>query len=121
MPAFLNAIPLPAGTAFIDALGGKPLPIHDLRGDFAWVGPPGPEYYFYNEMTKEDQKHWSALLRQQSWPAYLEKTDYAAYNDLPCWYLSCQNDQALGPPTQEGLVAGAKASGASIEVVKLGE
>ncbi|KXT13077.1 hypothetical protein AC579_4908 [Pseudocercospora musae] len=117
--AFLNGIPLPAGTAFIDALGGKPHAMHDLRGDFAWVGPPGPEHYFYNEMAEEDQKHWSALLRQQSWLAILDKTEYAAYNDFPCWYLSCQKDQALEPRAQEELVAGAKAGGASIELVKL--
>lgn len=78
--AFVCAIPLPQAVSFFEALGGKSHPLHDLRTeDFSWVGRPGPEHYFYNDLTADEAQKWSKLLRQQSWPAYLEQTTYASY------------------------------------------
>ena len=120
--AFIAAIPLPAGRSFLDNLGGKPFPIHDLRTpDFAWVGPLGAHHYFYNEMPREEADKWAAKLRQQSWHAYTEKTTYGAYMDIPCRYLSCTKDQAFPYEGQVGLVAAAVAAGAKIQTVTIGK
>jgi pimeloyl-ACP methyl ester carboxylesterase len=44
---YLAAAPMPPGTSFINVLGGKPGPIHDLRTeDFCWVGEPGPQVLY---------------------------------------------------------------------------
>jgi pimeloyl-ACP methyl ester carboxylesterase len=41
---FVAAAPMPPGRSFINVLGGKPGPIHDLRTEeFCWVGEPGPQ------------------------------------------------------------------------------
>ena len=111
--AFLCAIPIPLGTSFLTGLGGKPSAIHDLRtSEFAWVGEPGPQHYFYNDLSKEEAKKWSAVLRPQSWPAYCENTTYAAYMEIPSSYLYCTKDQAIPYAAQKGLVAAATEAGA---------
>ena len=111
--AFIASIPLPQGLSFLQILGGKPGAIHDLRTeDFAWVGSPGPEHYFYNDMPPEEVKQAVDLLRPQSWLAYKEATTYAAYMDIPSAYLYCTRDQAFVPEGQKGLIGAAKEAGA---------
>ena len=112
--AFIAAIPIPKGVSFLNyMLGGKPGPIHDLRTpDFAWVGEPGPEHWFYNDLPTAEAKKWSDLLRQQSWGAYTEDTTYAAYKDIPCSYLYCTKDNAIPLEGQKALVAARVADGA---------
>ncbi|KAK5164023.1 uncharacterized protein LTR77_010114 [Saxophila tyrrhenica] len=113
---FLCSIPLPKGVSFLTGLGGKPSGIHDLRtGGFAWVGKPGPQHYFYNDLPDEEAKKWSDLLRPQSWPAYVDDTTYAAYMDIHSAYLYCTLDQAFPLQAQQGLVAAAKEAGAKFD------
>lgn len=114
--AFIAAICLPAGITFLTGIGGKPSEIHDRRTeDFSWVGEPGPGHYFYNDLSDEESKKWSDLLQQQSWPAYLEETTYAAYMDIPSNYLFCTKDNAFLYPYQQGMIAGAKEAGAKFD------
>jgi len=115
--AFICSIPLPSGVSFLSALGGRPMAIHDLRTEnFAWVGEPGPQHYFYNDLPAEEAKKWADLLRQQSWLACTEDTTYAAYMDIPCGYLYCTLDQAFSYHAQQGLVGAAKEAGARFEI-----
>ncbi|TKA71137.1 hypothetical protein B0A55_08215 [Friedmanniomyces simplex] len=114
---FICAIPLPIGGTFIGVLGGKPHPLHDLSKskDFAEVGPPGPGHYFYNDLPPESVQKYSAMIRPQAWIAYEGQTSYAAFVDIPSWYLYCEKDQALPPPAQRGIVQAAEAAGASMK------
>lgn len=114
---FLCSIPLPKGATFLNGLGGKPMPIHDLRTeDFTWVGQPGPQHYFYNDLSSKEAQKWSDLLRPQSWQAYHGELTYAAYMDIPSAYLYCTLDQAFPLQAQQGLVSAAKKSGAKFEI-----
>ncbi|KAK0263607.1 hypothetical protein LTR35_017512 [Friedmanniomyces endolithicus] len=121
---FLCAIPIPTGTSFLDAMGGKPMAIHDFSKSerFAIVGPPGPEYYCYNDLPADQAKKYSELLRPQAWVAYEQETSYAAYGDIPAWYLYCTEDQALPLAMQRVLVRGMEEAGAIVktETVKSG-
>jgi hypothetical protein len=54
------------------------------------------------------------MLRPQSWRAYLDPTEHAAYLDIPSGYLYCTLDQAMLPEYQTGIVGAAKAAGAKI-------
>ncbi|KAK5123960.1 hypothetical protein LTR85_002157 [Meristemomyces frigidus] len=114
--AFLCAIPLPAGVSFITGLGGSPHSIHDLskNPDFLEVGDPGPAHRFYHDMSIEDQKRYSALIRPQSWKAYQGETECAAYMAIPSWYLYCTEDRAFPFGAQQGLIGAAIAAGAQI-------
>jgi len=95
------------------------MPIHDLRTpDFAWVGDPGPGHYFYNDLSTEDAKKWSDLLRPQSWPAYTGSTTYAAYMDIKSGYLLCTQDNAFPYEPQKGLVNAATDAGAQFVLLE---
>lgn len=113
---FLCSIPLPAGTSFLQALGGKPQRLHDRSKDpeLAYVGEPGPGYYFYNDLSAADVEKYSAMLRPQSWRAYEDETTYAAYMDIPSWYLHCTKDQAFPFGAQQALVGATVEAGAQI-------
>lgn len=120
--AFLVAIPVPVGMTFLQMLGGKPHPLHDLRTpDFAWVGPPGPQHYFYNDMDPSKAEKWAAMLRQQSWPAYCEETSYAAYMEIPCFYLRCTKDQAFPHEAQGVMLEAVEAAGGRMRQETIGE
>ena len=75
---------------------------------------PGPGHYFYNDLSEDEVKKWSGLLRPQSWPAYKGTTTYAAYLTIPAYYLYCEKDQAFPYQAQMGLVGAAVDAGANI-------
>ena len=109
--AYLCAAILPAGTAFLDAFGGKALPIHDLSADdgLVRVGPPGPQYYFYNDLPSSEAAHWASLLRPQSWIAVTSGVVKAeAYRENPAHYLFCSKDQAIPIEGQKAMVTQAE-------------
>ncbi|KAK3617316.1 hypothetical protein LTR22_026779 [Elasticomyces elasticus] len=118
---FLCAAPLPAGTTFLAALGGKPHPVHDFSKskDFVEVGPPGPGYYFYNDLTPEASEKYSAMLRPQAWVVSGQTTKYTAYVDIPSWYLFTEKDQVLPPPAQRGIVQAAESQGVKLKTASL--
>ena len=95
------------------------MPIHALDGDFTDVGAPGPEYYFYNDLSPKDAEYYSSILRPQSWPAYEGELTYEAWKDIPTSYLHCTKDQAMVPPAQEGMVAACEEAGVEIRVEKV--
>jgi pimeloyl-ACP methyl ester carboxylesterase len=110
--AYLCAAVLPAGTAFLEPFGGKPLPIHDLSANdgLVRVGPPGPEHYFYNDLSSSEVAHWASLLRPQSWIAVTNAVGTAeAYMEIPAHYLFCTKDQAIPIEGQKVMVAQAEA------------
>lgn len=120
---YICAIILDKGLCLMDLFDGNPLEIHDIskNPDFAYVGPPGPIHYFYNEMDLAEAEKWSAILRPQSMLALRGKTEYAAYYDIPCFYLSCSKDQAFLYEWQQGQNEKAKEAGAKLQVEILGE
>lgn len=110
--AYVCAAVLPAGTAFLDPFGGKALPIHDFSaGDgLVRVGPPGPEYYFYNDLPSSEAAHWASLLRPQAWIAITNGVIQSeAYTEIPAHYLFCSKDQAIPIEDQKGMVTQAEA------------
>lgn len=62
-------------------------------------------------MEPEEAAEWAKLLRVQSWKAYLEATTYAAYLEIPCFYLRCTKDQAFPFEAQGGLIEAAVEAG----------
>lgn len=105
---------LPAGQSVLGMLGGKTSALHQLEGEFVTVGPPGPEYYFYNELPAEEAKHWASLLRRQANMAHWGETEYEAGLQIPVSYLLCTKDQAIPYEFQLGLVRQAESRGARV-------
>ena len=63
-----------------------------------------PEHRFYNDLSADEQKHWTSELVKQPATASLIPITYAAYRYHPVTYLFCENDEALLLPWQQGLV-----------------
>lgn len=113
--AAMCSILLPPGGSMLEtAFGGKPLPIHDVRGDLVYVGQPGPEHYFYNDLAADEAAKWSALLKPQAWAANIDTAQDAAFMYIPTSYLFCTEDQALVYEAQKAIVGGCEAAGAKI-------
>jgi pimeloyl-ACP methyl ester carboxylesterase len=122
--AYICAAVLPAGISFLDALGGNPVAIHDLSANDGFVrvsSPPGPEHYFYHDLSEEEAKHWASLLRPQSWVAVTSGVVTSeACMEIPAHYLLCSEDRAIAIEVQKGMVAGAEGrSGKSFRTEEL--
>lgn len=105
--AYICAAVLPAGISFLTALGGSPAPLHDLSADdgFVRVADPGPEHYFYNDLPKDEARHWASMLRPQYWAATRDGiVQFEACTEIPVHYLLCSKDQALSVEIQSTLV-----------------
>lgn len=110
--AYICAAVLPAGITFLDALGGKPVAIHDLSANdgFVRVAEPGPGHYFYNDMQSSEAEHWASLLRPHSWISVTDGiVKFEPYTEIPAHYLFCSKDQAIPLQGQKGMVAQAEA------------
>jgi len=105
--AYMCAAALPAGTTFLQALGGQPLQIHDLSANdgFARVGEPGPGHYFYNDLPDDEARHWASLLGLHSWKTATDGVvQFEAYAEIPAHYLYCTLDQAIDVGAQRAMV-----------------
>jgi len=123
--AFLCAFPLPAGTTFAQGAQIAPDRSHPMLSyphsqDFADVAAPGPGTWFYNDLPSDQAEKYSRLLRSQAWAPWDQKTSYAAYLDLPTWYLYCAKDQAIPLQGQEAVVAAMREAGAVVKTRTLG-
>lgn len=109
--AYICAAVLPAGISFLTALGGEPAALHDLSANdgFVRVADPGPGYYFYNDMPKDEAMRWASMLRPQSWAAVTDGiVQFEACTEIPAHYLFCSEDQALTIEIQRNMVATAE-------------
>lgn len=120
---FLAAIPTFPGKTFRQVMMSHEAPnIHDIRvPGFSWPAPPGPSHWFYNEQSAEDAEYASSLLRQASLAAGDEEATYAAYMDIPSYYLRCTKDRALPYDVQGQLLNDIEAAGGRIEIETIGE
>jgi Alpha/beta hydrolase family len=76
-----------------------------------------PEYHFYDEADGPERQHCMKLLTLH--PAEVQKhctIQYAAYRDIPTTYLVCEQDRALLPEYQKGMIQAAEGP-----VIKQGE
>jgi pimeloyl-ACP methyl ester carboxylesterase len=106
-------LPAPEQSMF-DALRSPENYIHDARGsqDFCYVGPPGPGYFFYNDLPMAEARKWEKELVPQSLAAYREKPGKRlSFMEIESWYLFCELDNAVAMPLQRLLVDGATAGG----------
>ncbi|KAK8220061.1 hypothetical protein M8818_000477 [Zalaria obscura] len=113
--AYMCSFLLPAGVSLLDGVGGKPHPIHDVRGDMLHVKAPGPAYLFYNDLTREDAVTYTDMLLPQAWSVNQFPCTYAAWKDIPTFYLVCKRDNALLLHEQRGMIDGARVAGANIK------
>ncbi|KAH6654985.1 Alpha/beta hydrolase fold-1 [Truncatella angustata] len=115
---YLAGFILDVGTYCWEQSGGKPINPKTtiIKGDLCYAERELAKQWFYNECTPEQQQDLVSRLQSQAWKAFMSRTTYAAWRDIPGVYLITENDHAISVPWQEAMLEGAK--GHRFEVVK---
>lgn len=104
----------PSKTSLFDLVNPSVAFHHDHEG-WQIIDTTDPVNVFYNDLSPDQAQYWkSRLLKQSTSPLTDREPVYAGWADVPVWYLLCTRDQAIPIQAQEGMVAAARAAGASI-------
>ncbi|KAK0278331.1 hypothetical protein LTR54_011354 [Friedmanniomyces endolithicus] len=116
---FIAAVPIAASGTLVEAGGSRIRPVQHLGKSkhFIEAGAPGAGYHLYNDLPPESVQKYSAMLKSQACIAYEGRCTYAAFVDIPSWYLYCEKDQTLPPATQRDIVQAAEAAGAKMKTM----
>ncbi|KAM3414699.1 hypothetical protein BST61_g9857 [Cercospora zeina] len=111
---FITAMPLMLGMTVLQQLGGKLLDYHILEAndEFIFCGPPGPVHWMFDDLTPQDGEFWTGNLLFQSYRAYSEPTNHAAYEFIPSVFLKCHEDRAFSLAHQDAVIENAQTAGA---------
>lgn len=107
----MTSLILPAGISMLGAGGGKPSPWHDVRGEMLLIGPPGPEYLFYNDLPEMEAKHHVGSLKAHTLAMHHAEIKVGLgdidLTGVDLRYLVCTKDQAIPPQFQWLMIEGA--------------
>ena len=70
---------------------------------------------FYKDLPENESKHWFSLVKTHGVGSAAAKATGTAWKVIPTSYLLCEEDLAIAPETQEGMIQVAKAAGADID------
>jgi pimeloyl-ACP methyl ester carboxylesterase len=106
---YIAAYLVPEGTSLVAALTGHGGVVTDdlpLQDDGNIFFKPGfdPATLFYNDVSPEEAKDWVSKLRPQSFATFTDPPKYAAWKDIPTWYLLTKQDKAIAPEIEHALV-----------------
>jgi pimeloyl-ACP methyl ester carboxylesterase len=110
---YIAAFIIPEGVTLLaanKAHGGYSSPLDELPDDenFSWPKNVETAGAFYNDVTIEEAAYWLSNLSSHALVTMNTSADYAAWKDIPAWYLICKRDKALNPDTQRALVKEAR-------------
>ena len=101
-----------AGSDAVEAQGGSPnsLEFEFLPdGSVFFKNTSNPAEAFYSDLSAREGKFWVSKLRPQSGATYTAAANYAAWKDIPSWYLITAQDKTLRPEVQRGWIKEARA------------
>lgn len=101
-----------AGSDAVEAQGGSPnsLELEFLPdGNVFFKNTSNPATAFYSDISLLEGKFWVSQLRVQSGATYAAAANYAAWKDIPAWYLVTAQDMTLRPQVQRGWIKDARA------------
>jgi pimeloyl-ACP methyl ester carboxylesterase len=99
------------GIDAIDAQGGSPnsLELEFLSdGNVFFKNGTNPAEAFYSGLPAKEGRYWVSQLRPQSGVTYGIPATYAAWKDIPSWYLVTRKDKTLRPKVQRGWIEEAR-------------
>lgn len=108
---------IPTGFSFIEASGGKPPPFWRADSDSGFaVLTADTRDLFYHDLPVEEGNYWVEKLQPHSLKSLMEGGEhaYAAWRDVPIWYLATTDDHALPIEVQRAFVQMAKDEGADV-------
>ncbi|KAF2160578.1 hypothetical protein M409DRAFT_59835 [Zasmidium cellare ATCC 36951] len=95
---------IPEGESLIGAFGGNDLPWFIISDDKMQYFPNGPETVFYNDMSEEDAKSATAMLKPHSYQTAHSRLTYAGWKHVPSTYIYCLKDNAIPIVVQKMMV-----------------
>ncbi|KAJ5087127.1 hypothetical protein N7456_010743 [Penicillium angulare] len=96
---YLAAFALDKGQSLLGMLGGNFLPWMKVEGDY--VLADGAGNVGWQDLSFERQEKWNSLTQHACRAPFSGETTYEPWNDIPCAYIVCEQDNALPPPFQE--------------------
>ncbi|KAJ5775274.1 uncharacterized protein N7511_000285 [Penicillium nucicola] len=96
---YLAAFALDKGQSLLELLGGSPLPWMKIEGDY--VHAEGAGDIAWQDLTLEQREKWDSTVTHTSRAVFSGEATYEPWQDIPCSYIICEQDQALLPPIQE--------------------
>ncbi len=107
---YIAAFLFPEGDTVVTSLtahgGGGTGPYTELLddGNISFKKGTNPAEVFYNDLSPEEGRNWASKLKSQASASFYSSADYAAWMDIPSWYLVALQDKALSPETQRVLI-----------------
>ncbi|KAK0754681.1 Alpha/beta hydrolase fold-1 [Schizothecium vesticola] len=107
------------GVAFLEGMGGTPPPM--WRADYdagEAVLQADAREVFFHDLRAEEAEVWAGRLGQQALAPLTGGGEhaYAAWREVPVWYLAARGDRALPVEAQRMLVEMARAQGGDVTV-----
>ncbi|KAM0197813.1 hypothetical protein ACHAPA_003203 [Fusarium lateritium] len=100
---YLSAFVMPKDQSILGVLGGQYLPWMRVEGDYVYADTP--EKIFYHDLKAEAQSKAIAGLKHQSRRVYVDAVTYEPWHDVPCFFIYCDDDQAIALPIQQHLAS----------------
>ena len=75
---------------------------------------------FYSGLPEDEQLKWYAKIKTHAFAPLSSKATAASWQEIPTWYLLCENDNAIPPSAQGRMTDGVRALGGEIEVERIG-
>ncbi|KAE8166690.1 Alpha/beta hydrolase fold-1 [Aspergillus tamarii] len=105
---YMTAFLVPKGKSLFEVLGEyRPA---NIVFEGSYCHATSVKESFYHDLSPEMLAEAEAQLTHTCIGAYTESVNYEPWRDIPCAYIFCQEDRALGLPIQEMLVEMMRAS-----------
>ena len=111
---YIAAVLLPEGVTLNAASASHGGNATDLRlellddGNLFFRNDSNPAEAFYNDVSPKEAKYWVSKLRPHASKTFETSGNYAAWKDIPSWYLITQQDKAIQPEIQRAFVKEAR-------------
>ena len=77
-------------------------------GNIFFKNGTNPAELFYNDLSPEKGTYWVSKLKIQASATFATPGNYAAWNDIPSWFLVTRLDKAMKPETQRAFIREAR-------------
>ncbi|KAF5010877.1 hypothetical protein FDECE_2984 [Fusarium decemcellulare] len=114
---FIAAFLVPEGVSVFDAVGGEVPSLWNTKGDIIYANDPVTT--FYNDLDPDEAQYYTSLLKPHAKATKYTKTTGEAWKHIPSVYLICDNDNAIPPFAQKGMVNIAQDEGANMKTERI--